>query len=135
MTHAFLLAVALTVTPPAPVAAADSVRAAHEVRETILRHTSDVRRCYQSEGLRRNPTLSGAVELELTILPTGHVDSAAVAATSLSGPGVREVTVCLTTTARNWRFERGPYAVETVVFPFILSPERGRVTTEIAAGN
>lgn len=134
MTHAFLLAVALTVTPTPP-ASADSVRADHEVRQTILRHTSDVRRCYQSEGLRRNPSLSGAVELELTILPTGHVNSAAVAATSLVGPGVREVSVCLTTTARNWRFERGPYAVETVIFPFVLSPERGAVARELAAGD
>lgn len=131
MMHAFLLAVVLSSASPAP---ADSVRAAQEIRETILRHTSDVRRCYQSEGLRRNPSLSGAVELELTILPTGRVDNAAVLATSLVGPGVPEVSTCLTTTARNWRFGRGPYAVETVVFPFVFSPERGPLTAEIAVG-
>lgn len=122
MTHAVLLAIALTLSSSKQ--RADSVRTETEVRETVIRHASDVRRCYTDEGLRRNPTLSGAVELEITILPTGTVNSAAVATTSLSGLGQREVTGCLTTAARNWRFERGPYAVETVVFPFVFFPDQ-----------
>ena len=97
------------------------------------RHASDVRRCYTDEGLRRNPTLSGAVELEITILPTGTVDSAAVATTSLSGLGQHEVAGCLTTAARNWRFERGPYAVETVVFPFVFSPDQASAIRRVSA--
>ena len=34
----------------------------------------------------------------------------------------REVARCLTTSIRNWRFDRGPYAVETIVFPFRFTP-------------
>lgn len=102
--------------------AADSLRREVEVRATVLRHAPDVRRCYQDEGLRRNPELSGKLDLELTILPTGTVDSVNVA-TSFAGPGQREVTSCVALRARNWRFDRGPYAVETVVFPFVFTPE------------
>ena len=129
MTPAVLIALVLAA-HPAPVAgpdstlppAADSVRREVEVRETVLRHAPDVRRCYQDEGLRRNPELAGKIEVELTILPTGTVDSVNVA-TNLAGPGEQEVTVCVALRARNWRFERGPYAVETVVFPFVFSRE------------
>lgn len=136
MTPALLLAVALAVTNPAPAQpVADSVRTDVEVRTTVLRHATDVRRCYQDEGLRRNPSLAGQVELELTILPTGHVDEASVPATSLAGPGQKEVTVCIATRARNWRFQRGPYAVETVVFPFVLSPEDAARTGTAASAD
>ena len=127
MTPAILITLALL--GPAPVNAdsvplpvADSVRREVEVRETVLRHAPDVRRCYQDEGLRRNPELSGKIDLELTILPTGTVDSVNVA-TSFAGPGQHEVTTCVASRARNWRFDRGPYAVETVVFPFVFTPE------------
>jgi hypothetical protein len=133
MTHAVLLAIALTLSSSQQ--RADSVRAETEVRETVIRHASDVRRCYTDEGLRRNPNLSGAVELEITILPTGTVNYAAVAMTSLSGLGEREVAGCLTTAARNWRFERGPYAVETIVFPFVFSPDQARAAQRATAGD
>lgn len=135
MTPAILLALTLAATHPAPAATrADSMRTDVEVRATVLRHTTDVQRCYQEEGLRRNPALAGQVELELTILPTGHVDRAAVPNSSLAGPGQKEVTGCIATRARNWRFARGPYAVETVVFPFVFSPEEAsKVRTAVNA--
>ena len=123
MTPALILAFALAVARPLPAPAGDSLRAEGDVRATVLRHATDVRRCYQEEGLRRNPSLSGQIDLELTILPTGHVDEVVVPTTSLAGPGQKEVTACIATRARNWRFVRGPYAVERVVFPFVFSPE------------
>lgn len=127
MTPAVLIALVLAVRPahvagPDSLAPADSVRQEVEVRATVLRHAPDIRRCYQDEGLRRNPALAGQIDIELTILPTGTVDSVNVA-TSLAGPGRHEVSTCVATRARNWRFERGPYAVETVVFPFVFTPE------------
>ena len=127
MTPAVLIALVLAVRPahaagPDSLGAADSVRQEVEVRATVLRHAPDIRRCYQDEGLRRNPALAGQIEVELTILPTGTVDSVNVA-TSLAGPGQHEVSTCVATRARNWRFERGPYAVETVVFPFVFTPD------------
>ena len=128
MTPAVLIALVLAVHPRSDsVVAMDSVRQEIEVRATVLRHEPDIRRCYQDEGLRRNPDLAGQIEVELTILPTGTVDSVNVA-TSLAGPGQHEVTVCVASRARNWRFERGPYAVETVIFPFVFTPaERAKL--------
>ena len=125
MPAALLLAVALAAAPAPTPAATDSLRSDGEVRATVLRHAADVRRCYQDEGLRRNPALTGHIELELTILPTGRVDSVVVAATSLRGDGVKEVTACLANTARQWRFERGPFVIEQVVFPFVFAPGPG----------
>ena len=128
MPAVLMFAVALATAPlDLPAAPADSLRSDGEVRATVLRHAADVRRCYQNEGLRRNPGLEGHVELELTILPTGHVDAVAVSATTFRGDGVKEVTACLATMARQWRFERGPFAVETVVFPIIFAPDAGVV--------
>ena len=101
----------------------DSLRPDEDIRDAVLRNSPDVRRCYEAEGLRRDATLRGTLELALTILPTGAVDSAAVQAVRLSSPAGRtEVASCVETAARHWRFERGPFGVERVVFPFRLAP-------------
>ena len=124
MLHALALALLLDAAP-AP-AAADSIRADAEIRQTILRHAADVRGCYEREGLRRDPSLIGTLEVEVTVLPTGVVDSVAVGTVVMAGNGQREVAACIVTVARHWRFERGPYSVETIVLPFALVPERPR---------
>lgn len=108
--------------PRAGVAALDSVRTDVDIRQVALHHAADVRGCYESQGLRRNPGLSGVVEIELRVLPTGVVDSARVSSSQLAGSGKLEVERCLVETARNWRFDRGPFGVETIVYPFTLSP-------------
>lgn len=102
----------------------DSLRTDAEIREVVLRHTDAVRLCYENEGLSRNSNLSGTVEVELRILPVGRVDSVLVVRSGLKGPGTREVTDCLAAIARNWRFTRGPYAVEWIILPFSLKPVR-----------
>jgi hypothetical protein len=107
--------------PPA-LPPTDSIRPDTEIRLAVLRHAAEVRRCYESEGLRRDPRLNGSVELEITIQPTGVVSRVAVRTDSLIGTGAPEVGKCLATIARHWRFDRGPYGVETVVLPFVLTP-------------
>ena len=129
---AFALALAApgaTVAPAAPaLAAADSVRADDDMRSIVLRNARDVRRCYEREGLRRNAALRGTLEVELTILPTGVVEHASVVTVGFAGTGTDELRACVVTAVKNWRFERGPYSVETVVFPFHLAPERGEMS-------
>ena len=102
----------------------DSLRPDRDIRFVALRHTGDVRGCYEREGLRRNPSLQGTVDVALTVLPTGAVDSVAVDSTHFAGAGASEVVSCIRTLTRHWRFERGPFAVETVVFPFRLVPRK-----------
>ena len=118
---AVVLATSLAGAAPAP---RDSVRADTDVRLTALRNARSIMRCYAEEGLRRNMRLEGVIEIELTIEATGVVSEARVSSATLRGPGAHEVAGCIATVARQWRFERGPFDVETVVFPFVLRPER-----------
>ena len=125
MLSSLALVLALGTTPPPLVAgpsAPDTIRADTEIRQVVLRNAGDVRRCYEREGLRRNPDLTGLIEIRMTILPTGRVDEVVLAASSMSGRGVDEVVRCIAKVARHWRFERGAYSVETVVLPFALTP-------------
>ena len=121
MVSLFALLSALATSPSVP---ADSVRSDNEIREVVLRHAVALRGCYETEGLRRNPDLSGTVEVGLRILPVGRVDSVAIVRSELSGPGTKEVMSCIVRVARNWRFERGPFGVEEIVLPFVLKPDR-----------
>lgn len=131
MLYVLALSLALA-TPPraaAPAVRADTARADDDLRLTVLRNARDVRRCYEREGLRRNSGLRGDVEVELTILPTGVVEHVDVTPLGLAGDGTREVALCIATAARNWRFERGPFQVETVVFPFHFAPDPPQVSS------
>jgi outer membrane biosynthesis protein TonB len=122
-----LLFAALILASPrsAPASAgvpADSVRADDDVRAAALRNAADVRRCYEREGLARDPKLRGLIEIAITILPTGQVQTVSVVDSSLKGDGKSAVSECVARAVRNWRFDRGPYGVETVIFPFNLAP-------------
>jgi len=123
MSSLLVLALAAAVAGPAS-ASADSVRTDRDVRLTALRNARSITRCYVDEGLRRATDLAGVVEVELTIEATGIVSEARVSSATLRGPGAHEVAACIATVARQWRFERGPYDVETVIFPFVLRPEK-----------
>ena len=129
MLHTLLLVVALHAAPAPALSAAfatppDSLRADDEIRLVALRHASEIQHCYVTRGLSVNPSLSGIVEIELKVLPSGRVDSANVAASALAGPGREEVESCISATVKNWRFERGPFATETIVYPFDLVRDR-----------
>jgi hypothetical protein len=120
----YTLALALSLlgaSSAAPAAPADSIRPDAKIRATALRHAPDVRKCYETEGLGRNPNLSGSVEITVTILPTGAVSDVDVKADALKGSGATEVARCLAVSARSWTFDRGPYVVEMVILPFQLS--------------
>ena len=125
MTYTLALVLSLLSAPVAPTATApaDSIRSDAKIRTVALRHAPDVRKCYETEGLARNPNLTGAVELTLTILPSGAVSEVEVKAEGLKGLGAVEVGRCLETSARTWTFDRGPYVVESVILPFQFSRE------------
>ncbi len=120
MLTSLALALVLGTAPVSP--APDTLRADTEIRQVVLRHASDVRRCYEREGLRRNPELSGMIEIQMTILPTGRVNEVSLAGSNINGRGVEEVVRCIASAARHWRFDRGAYPVETIVLPFRLAP-------------
>ena len=106
----------------APANRADSVRTDRDIRLAALRNAADVRRCYEREGLARDPGLTGTLDITITVLATGTVRDVVVSSSSMQGLGAREVAACVTTAVRNWRFERGPFVVETIVLPFRFAP-------------
>lgn len=102
----------------------DSLRPDMDVRLVALRHSGEIQRCYETEGLRLNPSLGGMIEVEVTVAPSGRVQDAAISSSSLSGAGREQVESCITSTMKNWRFEKGPFAIETIVYPFNLVRDR-----------
>lgn len=119
MLHSLVLTVALVARSVA--APSDSLRPDTDVRLVALRHAAEIQGCYETHGLKVNPDLRGVIEVEVTVAPTGKVEDANVTSSALQGAGREEVETCITTTVRNWRFERGPYTVETIVYPFNLT--------------
>jgi outer membrane biosynthesis protein TonB len=124
MLHTLLVSLALAGNTTLASQHPDSLRPDTDVRMVALRHASEIQRCYESEGLRINPGLSGVIEVEVTVGPSGRVENAEVSASALSGAGRQEVESCITSSVRNWRFERGPFALETIVYPFNLVRDR-----------
>ena len=111
----------LSASPSARATPADSIRSDANIRSAALRHAPQVRKCYEAEGLGRNPNLTGSVEITVTILPTGAVSEVDVKPLGLKGAGAVEVAKCLETAAKTWKFDRGPYVVESVILPFQLT--------------
>lgn len=119
MTYSLALVLSLVALPHGGVQP-DSIRSDADIRSAVLRHAPAVRRCYEVEGLGRNPALAGSVEIMVTILPTGAVTDVEVSTDKFKGVGETEVARCLAGVARSWKFDRGPYIVETVILPFDL---------------
>lgn len=121
MSYSFALVLSLLGLPAeSPSAPSDSIRSDAAIRSVVTRHAAAVRKCYETEGLGRNPQLAGSVEITVTILPTGVVSDVEVSTIGLKGIGESEVARCLAAVARAWKFDRGPYIVESIVLPFDL---------------
>jgi TonB family protein len=87
------------------------------IRRVIQRHLNEVRFCYE-EALRRRPELAGRVQTAFLIAPSGAVQQASIAESSLNSP---EVEDCIVRAVRRWPFpapEGGGYV--TVRYPFLL---------------
>jgi hypothetical protein len=119
MSYTLALALSLVALPQGAVAN-DSIRSDADIRSAVMRHAPAVRKCYEVEGLGRNPALAGSVEITVTILPTGSVTDVEVSTAKFRGVGEKEVAACLAGVARSWKFDRGPYIVETIILPFDL---------------
>ena len=122
MSYTLALALSLlSASPTAPAVPSDSIRSDAKIRTAVLKHAPEVRKCYETEGLGRNPALAGEVEVTVTILPSGAVSEVNVISAGLKGVGAAEVAKCVATAARTWKFDRGPYVVESVILPFQLT--------------
>lgn len=111
--------------PPGPAASAvapTAIRPASELAEASRRYAPVVRRCYETEGLRRDPSLSATLEVAVVIDSTGLVQRVRVDSTGVQGLGLPEVAECVKRAARTWHFSSGSYALEEPALSYRLVP-------------
>ena len=106
---------------PAP-STSDSVRPPDELRIASQRYAAAVRGCYEREGLRQDPALAADVDITVTIDPQGAVRQVKVDTVAVHGVGMSNVVACVQTTAMQWHFSSGTYAVEEMTFSYKLVP-------------
>jgi TonB family protein len=92
------------------------------IRRIIQRHVNEVKFCYEQE-LNQRPDLQGRISVKFIISPTGQVQTAALASSSM---GNAKVEQCVVEAVRRWTFpspEGGGIVV--VTYPFVLEQTGG----------
>lgn len=87
------------------------------IRRVIHRHLNEVRFCYE-QTLSTHPDLSGRVVVQFMISPSGAVQQAAIAVSTLKSPST---DACILTAVRRWPFpapDGGGYV--SVSYPFLF---------------
>lgn len=116
------LQVAAAARPVFTLTPADSGRSSDELRVASQRVAPAVRSCYEREGLRLDPGLSGTIDVSVTIVPQGSVRDVKVDTLEVRGIGMREVASCVTQLFSRWHFSSGTYGLEETTFTFRLAP-------------
>ena len=74
--------------------------------------------CYTQQGLTVNPKLAGTINVAITMTGSGGVTGVDATAGSMSGAGTPEVTSCIESKIRGWRFPSSDAGGGTYSFPF-----------------
>jgi len=89
------------------------------IRRVIRSHINEVRACY-NQGLARNPSLSGRVEVSFSIGGTGRVMTSGIGESSVKD---KQVDACIAKAVKRWKFPRPRNGGNVMVsYPFKLSP-------------
>ena len=92
------------------------------IRRVIRRHINEVKFCYEQE-LNARPDLQGRVSVRFIISPTGAVQTAMVANSSL---GNQRVENCIAQAVRRWTFPAPDGGgIVIVTYPFVLQAAGG----------
>lgn len=90
------------------------------ITRIVRRHQREIRTCYE-RGLMRRPELSGRVTVSFVISPTGTVESASIASTTLEDA---QVEACIVRAVRTWTFPAPDGGgVVSVNYPFVFQSE------------
>ena len=88
--------------------------------KTIRTRIRAIQACYEKE-LRRNPSLSGKVTAEFTIVERGTVSNVKITTNSTGDDAVGK---CVANTIRRFRFNPGPDGGSvTFSYPFVFAPQ------------
>lgn len=89
------------------------------VRRVVRRHVNEVRFCYEQQ-LQSRPDLEGRVTVDAIVSPTGAVQSATIASSTLSHPGTEQ---CIVQAFRRWTFPTPQGGgIVRIRYPFVLAP-------------
>ena len=89
-----------------------------ELGTYVRSRESQLRFCYQENGLKVNPGLAGSITVAIDIASSGAVQGAQVTRRTWSGAGASESEGCILRTIRGWRFPSSSRASGTYSFPF-----------------
>ena len=79
---------------------------------------SELRYCYEEQGLKTNPGLAGTIYVAITIAGSGGVTNANITRRTWSGPGSSSAESCILSRIRGWRFPQSAAGEGTYAFPF-----------------
>lgn len=88
------------------------------IAKVVRRRIRSLQDCYERE-LKRDPSLSGKIEVEFTIGEDGRIEEAAI---SNNAMGSDAVGSCIVSRVRRWRFPAPDGGSVTVNYPFIFTP-------------
>lgn len=89
------------------------------IRRIVRSHINEVRHCY-NQGLVKDPTLAGKVEVQFVIGPSGSVSTSTIASSTLSDG---KVDKCIAKAVKRWKFPSPTGGGMVVVkYPFVLEP-------------
>ena len=89
-----------------------------ELGTYVRSRESQLRFCYQENGLKVNPNLAGSITVAIDIAEGGAVRGASVTRRSWSGAGASESEACIVRAIRGWRFPSSAAGQGTYAFPF-----------------
>lgn len=100
-------------------------RAPEEIEAAAQRYAPAVRHCYQEDGLKGDPSLSGILRVSIAVGPAGDVHSPRVTVTNAHGVGMPAVISCVAAATASWHFAAGPFREEHVGLSFrLVAPDR-----------
>ncbi len=89
------------------------------IRRIVRAHINEIRYCY-NQGLARDPSLRGRVEVQFTINEAGKVPTAVVASTTLKDASVG---TCVAQAVKRWTFPKPKGGNVVVTYPFVLETD------------
>ena len=89
-----------------------------ELGTYVRSRESQLRFCYQENGLKVNPNLAGSITVAIDIAEGGAVRGANVTRRTWSGAGASESEACIVRAIRGWRFPSSAAGQGTYAFPF-----------------
>ena len=91
------------------------------VRRYAQQHSGSLRRCYERR-LKQNNTLSGRLEIGLTVGSGGQVQGARITSDSVRDP---EVAACVRQAVGSWRLPAPQGGCVNVAYPISFTPRAG----------